>query len=109
MLQDQPLHNPSVLFWELQCGFITPVSAVVVAAVQLKSPGLQREMIIAALSDPEVFGILESKVDLVSLAGCHDAQHTRTHAAQLISKLWVVNGLDQIHNAFAHLLHLHLA
>lgn len=29
------------------------------------SPGLQREMIIAAVSDPEVFGILADKVDLV--------------------------------------------
>ena len=31
----------------------------------LKSPGVQREICCAALSDPEVFSILASKVDLV--------------------------------------------
>lgn len=38
-----------------------------VAARLLKSPGVQREIVQAALSDPEVFDILAGKMDLVSV------------------------------------------
>lgn len=41
-------------------------SLFTVAARLLKSPGVQREIVSAALSDPEVFDILAGKMDLVS-------------------------------------------
>jgi hypothetical protein len=40
-------------------------SLFTVAARLLKSPGVQREIVTAALSDPEVFDILAGKMDLV--------------------------------------------
>jgi hypothetical protein len=48
-------------------------SLFTVAARLLKSPGVQREIVTAALSDPEVFDILAGKMDLVrpALAAKH--------------------------------------
>jgi hypothetical protein len=44
-------------------------SLFTVAARLLKSPGVQREIVSAALSDPEVFDILAGKMDLVRHTG----------------------------------------
>lgn len=44
-------------------------SLFTVAARLLKSPGVQREIVSAALSDPEVFDILAGKMDLVRNLG----------------------------------------
>jgi hypothetical protein len=48
----------------------------VVARKLLQSPGVQREICCAALEDPEVFGILASKVDLVRRAALHSTRPT---------------------------------
>jgi len=72
-------------------------SLFTVAARLLKSPGVQREIVTAALSDPEVFDILAAKMDLVSnnappnppppknTAGIHPVQVSLWHACNRLS------------------------
>lgn len=63
---------------------VLPPSAVLFCLLQLKSPGVQREILSAAVTDPEVFSILASKMDLVR-AGCGEGAAGSVHRCTVTS------------------------